>query len=46
MPLVDFYRFTHDPALASHIVGLDQYYKDLQAGTLPAVAYVASSSGV
>jgi phospholipase C len=45
VPLVDFYRFTHDPALASHIVGLDQYYKDLQAGTLPAVAYVASSSG-
>lgn len=45
VPLVDFYRFTHDPALASHIVGLGQYYKDLQAGTLPAVAYVASSSG-
>ena len=45
VPLVDFYRFTHDPALASHIVGLDQYYKDLQAGTLPAVAYVASASG-
>jgi phospholipase C len=45
VPLVDFYRFTHDPALVGHIVGLDQYYKDLQAGTLPAVAYVASSSG-
>ena len=45
VPLVDFYRFTHDPALAGHIVGLDQYYKDLHAGTLPAVAYVASSSG-
>jgi phospholipase C len=45
VPLVDFYRFTRDPALASHIVGLGQYYKDLQAGTLPAVAYVASSSG-
>jgi phospholipase C len=45
VPLVDFYRFTHDPALAGHIVGLAQYYQDLQAGTLPAVAYVASSSG-
>jgi phospholipase C len=45
VPLVDFERFTHDPALASHIVGLDQYYRDLAAGTLPAVAYVASSSG-
>jgi phospholipase C len=44
VPLVDFERFTHDPALASHIVGLDQYYRDLAAGTLPAVAYVASSS--
>ena len=45
VPLVDFHRFVKDPWLASHIVGMDQYYKDLQAGTLPAVAYVASSSG-
>ena len=45
VPLVDFQRFAHDPSLASHIVGLDQYYRDLAAGTLPAVAYVASSSG-
>jgi phospholipase C len=45
VPLVDFYRFVHDPELASHIVGLDQYYRDLAAGTLPAVAYVASSAG-
>ena len=45
MPLVDYPRFTHDPALASHIVGLDQYYRDLAAGTLPAVATSASSAG-
>jgi phospholipase C len=45
VPLVDFQRFSQDPALASHIVSLDQYYRDLRAGTLPAVAYVASSSG-
>jgi phospholipase C len=45
VPLVDFSRFTHDPALSSHIVGLGQYYRDLAAGTLPAVAYVASSAG-
>jgi phospholipase C len=45
VPLVNFFRFTHDPALASHIVGLDQYYRDLAAGTLPAVGYVATSSG-
>jgi phospholipase C len=45
VPLVDFSRFVHDPALSSHIVGLDEYYRDLIEGTLPAVAYVASSSG-
>jgi phospholipase C len=45
VPLVDYFRFTHDPALRQHIVGLDQYYKDLTDGTLPAVAYVASSAG-
>lgn len=45
VPLVDFQRFTQDPSLASHIVGLDQYYRDLASGTLPAVAYMASSSG-
>jgi phospholipase C len=45
VPLVDYWRFTHDPALASHIVGLDQYYRDLRDGTLPAVAYIASAAG-
>jgi phospholipase C len=45
VPLVDYSRFTHHPVLAQHIVGLDQYYKDLAAGTLPAVSYIASSSG-
>lgn len=45
VPLVDYWRFTHEPALSSHIVGLDQYYRDLHDGTLPAVAYVASASG-
>jgi phospholipase C len=45
VPLVDYQRFTHDPALAQHIVGLDQYYRDLEDGRLPAVAYVATSAG-
>ena len=45
VPLVDYRRFTRDPELASHIVDLTQYYKDLSSGKLPAVAYVASSSG-
>jgi phospholipase C len=45
VPLVDYYRFTHNPALARHIVGLTQFYRDLGDGTLPAVAYIASSPG-
>jgi phospholipase C len=45
VPLVDYRRFTRDPALAKHIVGLNQYYRDLADGTLPAVSYIASSSG-
>jgi phospholipase C len=45
VPLVDYWRFTHESALSSHIVGLDQYYRDLHNGRLPAVAYVASATG-
>jgi phospholipase C len=45
VPLVDYSRFTQDPVLAQHIVGLDQYYRDLSAGTLPDVAYIASAAG-
>ncbi len=43
VPLLDYARFIDDPKLASHIVPLTQYYKDLQNGTLPAVAYIAPS---
>jgi phospholipase C len=42
-PLLDFSRFINDPALSSHIVDLQQYYTDLQAGQLPAVAYLVPS---
>ena len=45
VPLVDYSRFTQNPALAKHIVNLDQYARDLADGTLPAVSYIASSSG-
>ena len=45
VPLVNYARFTRDPALRRHIADLDQYYRDLSNGTLPAVAYIASSSG-
>jgi phospholipase C len=42
-PMLNFTRFIDDPKLASHIVDLQQYYTDLQNGTLPAVAYLAPS---
>jgi len=45
VPLVNYFRFTRDPALRRHIADLSQYYRDLASGTLPAVAYVASSAG-
>lgn len=43
VPLLNYSRFVDDPALRGHIVDLDEYYRDLEQGTLPAVAYVASS---
>jgi phospholipase C len=43
VPLLNYPRFVDDPALRSHIVDLEEYYQDLAHGTLPAVAYVASS---
>ncbi len=43
VPLLNYTRFTTDPALRSHIVDLGQYYQDLQQGTLPAVSYFATS---
>ncbi len=41
--MLNYARFVDDPALRSHIVDLDEYYHDLADGTLPAVAYVATS---
>jgi phospholipase C len=43
VPLLGYARFIDDPKLASHIVPLTQYYKDLANGTLPAVSYIAPS---
>lgn len=40
-PILGFDRFLDDPYLFSHIVDIEQYYKDLQEGTLPAVAFMA-----
>jgi phospholipase C len=43
VPLLNYARFVDDPGLSAHIVDLEQYYRDLADGTLPAVAYIASS---
>ncbi len=43
VPVLNFDRFLDNPELSSHIVDLNEYYKDLKNGTLPAVAYIAPS---
>jgi phospholipase C len=40
VPLLSIDRFLDDPDLSSRIVDLEEYYTDLQNGTLPAVSYV------
>lgn len=46
-PIVNFARYIDDPTYADNIVGLDQYFLDVENGTLPAVSYVVTigSSG-
>ena len=43
VPLLGFARFLDDPRLAGHVVDLSEYYRDLDAGTLPSVAYVVAN---
>ena len=43
VPILDYARFVDDPLLRGHIADLNEYYSDLERGTLPAVAYVATS---
>ncbi|MGA8926594.1 MAG: alkaline phosphatase family protein [Solirubrobacterales bacterium] len=43
VPLLDMARYVDDPDLARRIVPIQQYYKDLATGNLPAVSYIASS---
>ena len=43
VPLLNIGRFLDDPKLSSHIVDLNQYFVDLENGTLPEVAYIAPS---
>ena len=40
VPILKLPRFADDRRLASHIVDLGEYYKDLQEGTLPAVSFM------
>jgi phospholipase C len=40
VPLLAMDRFLDDPELSSRIVDLDEYYADLENGSLPAVSYV------
>jgi phospholipase C len=43
VPLLNYARFLDDPKLSRHIVDLEEYYEDLERGTLPAVSYIAPS---
>jgi phospholipase C len=41
VPLLNYPRYVERPGLLRHIVDLDEYYKDLESGRLPQVAYIA-----
>jgi phospholipase C len=43
VPLLAYARYVDDPELFSHIVPVEQYFEDLQSGTLPAVSYIVPS---
>lgn len=43
VPLLSYNRFLDNPALHSRIVDMTQYYRDLKAGTLPAVSFMVPS---
>ena len=42
-PLLAYDRYLDDPKLFGKIVDLEEYYTDLQRGTLPAVSYIVPS---
>lgn len=43
VPLLNFDRFLDNPDLNRKIVNLDEYWDDLEQGTLPAVTFIAPS---
>ena len=45
VPLLNFPRYVRDRRLFSHVVDLEEYYEDLERGTLPEVAYIAPAGG-
>jgi phospholipase C len=45
IPLLNFERFLASRRLNRHIVDLEEYFLDLQRGTLPSVAYIVAPSG-
>jgi phospholipase C len=44
VPLLGYTRFAKDPTWRSHLVDLDEYFRDVTDGSLPSVAYVATSA--
>jgi phospholipase C len=42
-PVLAFGRYLDDPEIFSRIVDMDEYYKDVANGTLPAVSYLVPS---
>jgi phospholipase C len=42
-PVLGYKRFVDNPELSKHIVSLDEYYKDVDEGNLPAVSYIVPS---
>jgi phospholipase C len=45
VPLLSYDRYINRPALSSHIVDLEEYFQDLEDGTLPSVAYIVAPAG-
>jgi phospholipase C len=45
VPLLGYDRYITDPSLSSHIVDLEEYFADLEHGTLPSVAYIVAPAG-
>lgn len=45
VPLLNYPRYVASERLFSHIVDLEEYYRDLEYGTLPQVAYIAPAGG-